>query len=315
MARLRFVPVAAALLLAGCQSLPDTQSFTDGTIALRHAVAASGGAVVAELKTSPQADVVALGSDLEKSWQVRTRTMSALVAYAQSLQAITSAGRKGEESARSLAAAGTTLVQTLGLAVPGAGSAGTLAVDTLTYAYGQIAKARAAKSLEAALAEMQPAVERIAEMLGQDLRDLDELAGDAHLLQRGRLMRATEGPRKFREALLASRTSLLDATAAELAGGTPAHQLSRADELKALDELIAREATGYAEFTAHAAALDARRRTITELTAAAQLALADWAAVHGKLLAAVRARTVPSADELIASAQRVQALVDRYRNL
>src|SRR5215207_2436930 len=91
---------AAIALLAGCTTLPDTQPFTDATVGLRRAVAASGSAVVSGLKTAPLPAVSAQGKKLEEAWAVRNKAMSALVAYASSLQAIADAGQEGAESAK-----------------------------------------------------------------------------------------------------------------------------------------------------------------------------------------------------------------------
>ncbi|MBI2516551.1 MAG: hypothetical protein HYV95_06505 [Opitutae bacterium] len=316
MARLTSVPfLAAALLLAGCPSLPDTQPFTDATVGLRSAVAASGTAVVAELKRNPVDGMAAQGASLEKAWQVRTKAMSALVDYANSLQAIADSGRKGEESAQKLADAATTLVQTLGAANLAASAGASLAIDTFKFANGQIARARAAKSLEAALAEMQPAIERIAELFAADLTDLDTLVQTTIDAQRDRLERDNQSEINYRRRLLAARRSLMAKAASQLDEQVKPTALAGSDDLKRADELLAANEAWHTAYAAQQAAIAERGRLAAEMLGAAQAAFADWTAAHARLLAAVRAKRLPSMAELTAAAKRIQELVDRYRKL
>lgn len=307
--------IAAALLLAGCPSLPDTQPFTDATVGLRGAVASSGTAVVAELKRNPVDGMAAQGAGLEKAWQVRTKAMTALVDYANSLQAIADSGRKGEESAQKLADAATTLVQTLGAANLAASSAAGLAIDTFKFANGQIARARAAKSLEAALAEMQPAIERIAELLAADLTDLDTIVQAAIDAQHDRLERDNQSEINYRQRLLAARRNLMGKAANQLDQGVNPTALAGGDDLKRTDELLAANEAWRTAYTAQQAAIAERGRLASEMIGAAQAAFADWTAAHARLLAAVRARRIPSMAELTDAAKRIRDLVDRYRKL
>lgn len=307
--------LAAALLLAGCQSLPDTQPFTDATVSLRSAVAAGGTAVVAELKRSPVAGMDTQAEALDRAWQIRTKTMTALVDYAHSLQAIVNAGNKGETSAQKLADAANTLLQTLGPANLAATAGGTLALDTFKFAFGQIARARAAKSLEVALAEMQPAIDRIAELFAADLADLDLLVQVAIDSQRDRLADENQSQIGYRRQILATQKDLQNITAGELAARKAPNQLSKTEDLKRLDELLAAQATWYADYTARQSATAARGRAASEMAGVTRLAFADWAAAHAQLLAAIRARRTLSVAELAEATKRIHALVDRYREL
>lgn len=316
MAHIRLFLVAGALaLVAGCQNLPDTQPFTDATVGLRSAVAATGTAVVAELKQTPLPKVAVQADNFEKACVTRDTAMSALVAYASSLQAIVDSGKKGGESAKKLADAATTLTGALGAANLLAGAGGTLLADTFTYAYGQIAKARAAKSLEAALVEIQPAIERLATVLAADLKNSDEIVTLALRAERDALAEDNQRELGYRKQLTATRGTLMSSVAADLQAGKKAAEISQADDLTRVSDLLAKSDAWNTDYEAKQAAIAARGRAAHELIAAAAHALPDWAAAHAKMLAAVSAKHTPNVAELTDVATRLRDLVDRYRKL
>ena len=307
---------AACLLLSGCASLPDTQPFTDATLSLRSAVAASGTAVVAELRRTPLPGISSSATNLENAWKTRNGVMSALVEYANSLQAITDAGKKGEESAKQLADAVNVLAQSLGAASLGASEAGGLAIDTFGYVYGQIAKARAAKSLELALGEIQPAIERIATLLAADQVKLDELIQVAIEAEHDALETDNQREIGYRRQLVDSRRQLMGIVGEELKKDKAnITKIERTDELGRLGEMLAATDSWNLTYTNQQNTIAERGRIAREMIAATQAAFSDWAAGHARLLAAVRAKRTPSAVELAAAATRIRELVDRYRRL
>lgn len=307
---------AVGLLLSGCASLPDTQPFTDATLSLRSAVAASGTAVVAELRHTPLGHIEGSAKNLEDAWKTRDGVMSALVEYANSLQAITDAGKKGEESAKQLADAVNVLAQSLGAASLGASQGGALAVETFGFVYGQIAKARAAKSLELALREIQPAIERIATLLAADLVKLDELIQVAIMAEHDALETDNQREIGYRRQLVDSRRQLMGVVGNELKKeNANITKIERTDELGRLDQLLAATDGWNTAYTAEQKTIAERGRIAREMIAATQAAFSTWAAGHARLLAAVRAKRTPSAVELAAAATRIRELVDRYRRL
>lgn len=310
-----FLFAGAIALFAGCQNLPDTQPFTDATVGLRSAVAATGTTVSAELRQTPLPKVAAQADNFEKAWVARDAAMSALVAYANSLQAIVDSGKTGGESAGKLADAATTLAGTLGAANLLAGAGGTLLVDTFTYAYGQIAKARAAKSLEAALVELQPAIERLATLLAADLKSSDEIITLAIRAERDALAEDNQREFNYRKQLTATRGMLMSSVTADLQAGTKPADLTQAGDLSRLSDLLAKSDAWNTAYEAKQAAIAARARVAHELIAAAAHALPDWAAAHAKMLAAVSAQRPPSVAELTEVATHLRELVDRYRKL
>lgn len=312
---LHVILAAAALLLAGCPSLPDTKPFADATTSLRGAVVSSGTAVVSELKRNPIEGMAAQGTALEREWKTRAKLMSALGDYAQSITAIADAGNKGGESAQKLADAANTLAQTLGAANLAASAGATLAIDTFKFVNGQIARARAAKSLDAALTEMQPAIERIAELLAADLGALDEAMQIAIVAQQDKLARDNQAELNYRKRLVAARQNLMGRAANELTEQTPPTKITVADELKRIDELLAYAEQWRAAYDTQQAAIAERGRLGGEMIATTRDALGEWAVAHAKLLAAVRTKRAPNVSDLVDAAKRIQDLVARYRQL
>jgi hypothetical protein len=306
---------AGALLLSGCRSLPDASPFADATVGLRNAVTMGGNAVVAELKRSPVEGMDAQASSLEQAWTGRTKAMAALVEYARSLQAITSAGENGAESVQKLATAAETLAQTLGAASFAAGSVGQLATDTLKFLGEQIIRARAARTLETALAEMQPAIDRIAELFAADLADLGAVIEVAIDSQRDRFADENQGPLFYRKQLLATQADLMKIIATDLKNGKSPTELARTDELRKVDDLLQAQAPWYAAYSDRQESIAARGRMSAELMGTIRIAFTEWAAAHAQLLAAIRTKRAPAAAELIETSHRIHDLVLRYRQL
>jgi hypothetical protein len=309
--------VAAALLLGatGCSTLPDTQPFTTATVSLQGAIASSGAAVVAEMKATPLLANGKVLTDLERAWVTRNEAMTALVAYARSLEEIAAAGRAGEDSARKLVDAAGALAGAVGQKSAVASEAGKLVGDTFMLISGEIARARAAKSLEAALAQLQPVMERIAQILAADLQSLDGLLRLAAEAAQGGLDQKYDAAIGFRWQLLKTQTKLQNSIQTQLASGTVPSQLKATDELARVVTLLGQGDAAYAEYTRAQAALDARVRAGRQLIAETGPALTAWAATHGNLLVALRTKRPPNVAEVVAATGRIRALAERYRRL
>lgn len=305
----------ALLFLTGCRSLPDVQPFTDATIGLRSAVASSGAAVVGELGQVEITGAKEEVGKLKDAWAERNRLFTALVQYANSIQSIVDAGRGGAAAAQGLADSLQRLANTAGLVQPGTGEAAAIVKDAAVFVWDQIARVRAASSLEKALVAAQPAIERIVVVMGDDLKDLDSLARIACAAQRNGLKQANAVRLAYRERLTGSRDGLFERLNAALAEGKSASQLPEPAELKHLEELLANTDSWYGPLAADLEAISAREQVTRELIAATRSALDDWGAVHARLLTAVRARRLPSAAELVQSAERIRDLVTRLQDL
>lgn len=308
---------AAVLLLGatGCTTLPDTQPFTTATVSLQGAIASSGAAVVAEMKATPPLAKSKELDNLESAWVARNEAMTALVAYARSLEEITAAGRAGEDSARKLVEAAGALAGAVGQKSAATSEAGKLVGDTFMLISGEIARARAAKSLEAALAQLQPMMERLAQLLAADLQSLDGLLRTAAGLEKGALVAKYNDAIGFRRQLLATQTELQKSIRNQLADDAPASQLKGSDDLALVVTLLGQGDAAYTEYTRAEAALDARVRAGRQLIAETGPALTAWAATHGNLLVALRTKRPPNVAEVMAATGRIRVLAERYRRL
>ncbi|MEO7411905.1 MAG: hypothetical protein ABIZ81_00990, partial [Opitutaceae bacterium] len=259
--------------------------------------------------------VNAQGRKLEDAWAVRNKAMSALVEYASSLQAISDAGRKGAESAKQLADAADNLTRALDVASFGTSAGARLGADTFAYAYGQIAKARAARSLEASMAEVQPAIERIAALFAVDLTALDEALMLANRAERDALADANQSEIGYHRQLVATQRELMGAIRSELGENKRPSALTRVDELNRVTQMLGQADAWNANYENQQSAIAERGRLGHEIISATQAAFADWATAHARLLATVRAKRVPSVSELMEATTRINDLVERYRSL
>ncbi len=305
----------AGWLLAGCASLPDVQPFTDATVSLRSAVASSGAAVVGELQRVEIPGVKANANALETAWVERNKLFTSLVDYANSLQGIVDAGKAGAESAGALAGSVKKLAAAAGIVQPGAGEAAAVVTETAQFVYEQIAKARAAASLEKALAELQPAIQRIAEKVASDLKDLDEIIRAASKAQTSALQISYQRETEYRDQLLESRKTIHAQLQQALKAGQSPSTLNDAAELKKLDELLASAEKACDPLNTQLSIVNERERLGRQLITEIRSGLADWAAAHSRMLTAVRTKRVPSAAELAQAAERIKKLVEKFEKL
>jgi hypothetical protein len=302
-------------LLAGCATLPDVRPFADATISLRSAVAASGTEVVDELSNVEIEGARAEAKKLEAAWREHNKLLAALVEYANSLQAIVDSGNNGAESVKTIAASVSKLAQVANIAQPGSGAAGALVTETASFVYGQIAKARAASSLEKALAEVQPAIERIAEVMSDDMGSMNDLVRVAAQAQRDALQFSEAAPLGYRKQLQKRRNALQDQVSAALREGKKPSEIAEASELERVNQLLAAAEPWNDSFQKQIDVIALRERLTHQLISETRSAFGDWAAVHSRLLAAVRTKRIPSATEIVEAAERIRDLVNKFKAL
>ena len=302
-------------LLAGCATLPDVQPFTDATVSLRSAVASSGAAVVGELQRVEIPGVKSNAAALETAWVERNKLFTSLVDYANSLQGIVDAGKTGAESVGALADSVKKLASAAGIVQPGAGEAAAVVTETAQFVYEQIAKARAAASLEKALAELQPAIQRIAEKVASDMKDLDAIIRAASKAQKNALEESYQRETEYRDQLLKSRKNLLAKLQQELKEDKSPSAITDTTELAKLDELLIAAEKACEPLNAQLAVINERERLGRQLITEVRSGLADWAAAHARMLTAVRTKRVPSATELAQAAERIKKLVEKFEKL
>src|SRR5947207_1258305 len=87
-------------------------------------------------------------------------------------------------------------------------------------------------SLEKALTEIQPAIERIALIMSDQMQSLDDLARAACQAQRDELRISNQSKLGYRATLTASCEKLMDKIRAELDSGRKPSEITQVDELK-----------------------------------------------------------------------------------
>ncbi len=252
---------------------------------------------------------------LETAWLERNKLFTSLVEYANSLQGIVNAGKAGAESAGTLADSVRKLASAAGIVQPGAGEAAAVVTETAQFVYEQIAKARAAASLEKALAELQPSVQRIAEKVGTDMKDIDAIIRTASKAQKNALEETFQRETEYRDQLLKSRKSLFAKLQQALKEERSPSTLSDAAELTKLDELLVFAEKACEPLNTQLAGINERERLGRQLMTEVRSGLADWAAAHTSMLTAVLTKRAPSAAELIQAAERIKKLVEKFEKL
>lgn len=300
--------------LTGCAALPDMSPYRDATLQLRSAVVAGGNAVQAGLESAaasyaagdPTAMQVKEKSvQFNEAWRARIEGADALLAYTEAVTDLARSGSQGDASARKLADALGGLASGVGVVLPPAGTVATV-TDVAAFVYGHIAAARAAKSLDQALQSAQPAVDRLATVLSQDLQ------ASLDILHAARRLQATALALKFNE-----ETAYLKTLARErktLYGKDP---LTPADEqrLRQIGELFEATREWREPMEQHQVELEAQYRLRIQLINATQAAVAEWAAAHRSLAAAVRENRGVNVEALVQATQEAQELVRRLRTL
>lgn len=304
---LRALALATALLgtgMAGCTTTPDVGPFVDSSAALHSAMVSTGNSVAFELEVNELSD---RSKAFTQAWATSIEATEALVAYAESLEQIVSSGQQGKQSVEKLTDAASSLAGAAGIVLPATGIVG-LASDTAALVYGHIAQARAAKSLQEALADMQPAVDAIAAHIAGNLSDADAILQTASTLHIQNMERDRQTELGFRLALIKERRKLY--------GRDPA-SLSQNDRkrLQELDEMIDATDSWYRPLqdeinTARVRLMEGRR-----LIAAAADATSQWAITHRQLLAALQAKRQVDTLALMDSVGEIRELISRMRDL
>ena len=310
----RLLLTAVLAVLAGCASLPDMTPYRDATLQLRSAVVAGGDAVQSGLESAaaryaagdPVAVQIKQTSDrFGTEWRARIDGADALLAYTEAVTDLARSGTQGDASARSLADALTGLANGVGVVLPPAGTVATV-TDAAAFVYGHIAAARAARSLDQALQTAQPAVDLLAARLSQDLQ------ASLDILRAARGLQATALALKFNE-----ETGYLRALARERKDIYAKATLTPADErrLRQIGELFEATRQWREPMEQAQADLDAQYRLRVQLIHATQAAVAEWAAAHRSLAAAVRERRSVNVEALVQATLEAKELVRRLRAL
>ena len=302
---LRLPAIALFAAATACSDLPDASPFLTSTVQLRSAITAGGTAIDSELRATEALKDSA--NKLAPEWAKRITAADALVAYAESLVAITTAGNSGGESARAVADSLTGLASGVGIALPSAAALST-AVDVAAFVYQQIALVRGSRSLERALTTAQPAIDAISKVLVEDFKSMQVIlvtAADAtdKSLQ---LQRENQIQLGYLEEIRAEQERIYRSVV------TDPKSVARLAELdKAIEAMRDWREPYEAKRTANATRLAASR----QLLSAAQQSILDWAAAHRQLAKALEEGRQVNPEALAQSIVEIRELVRKVRAL
>lgn len=288
----------ALLVLTACGTLPDASKLVSASVQLRSAVAASGSAVEAELKI---ADRDGTAKEFATKWVRTDESCAGLASYAEALGGIVKAGKEGGAAAQQLADAGLELASGVGVPLPAV--AGPL-IKLATTVYDQIAKARAAKSLEESLDRMQPAVDAISKLIVSQLNDAEVVLIAANKLETQGLRLTFSDDIGYELRLEKERKSLYMPAPLSAATSKQLEQIDRAEQI-----VKARLAPMRQELAESAI----RLRLSTQLIDGAKVAVIEWAGAHRQMLIAVRESRGVDPQALIVAIEELHRLLIKVK--
>jgi hypothetical protein len=312
-ARALVAPLAIfSLLLVGCRTLPDAAPFAEASLRVRTAVASSGDAVVAQMRSVTETDdsgspvriLDAQADALESAWNQQVAHLDATVQYARSIQAVIDAGNSGAQSARAIADSVSRLAGAVGI-VPGAQAVGT-ATDVAAFVYAQVARVRAARTLEEALDHADPAVQRIAALIDDNLAQLEGQLADATLAYWIIETSSLNNAIFYRDQLVEERDAIYSQAGAGLSQQETQRLLTIDAELEATREW-------HDPLQARLEASNRRQSDASELLALCRRAVREWAGAHTEMASALRERRVPSIENLTEMATEIRDLIRKVR--
>jgi hypothetical protein len=239
-----------------------------------------------------------------------------MVAYAESLEAIASAGNKGAESARNVADSITKLAQSVGLA-PAAPVVDAV-TDTAAFVFGEIAKVRAAKSLDEAVARSGPAIRRIGDLVSQQVTGARRALDISIAAQKADLKVSPAGQIFRRDQEVAAAEVAFQSSLAQ----TLQSDIANTAKIKQLQNQLAIFASARAGFKPSVDIYQTRLVTIVkregaarQLLRSARSTLASWGAAHEELVTALRTRRSVTLTSLLAAVEEARAIIKKWEDL
>ncbi len=309
-----WLALAFFTLLSGCATLPDLTPYRDATMQLRSAVLAGGSAVQSGLDAAagsyeagdPAAQRIRESSQkFATDWKARIEAADALVAYADAVADIARSATEGAGAARSLADSLGKLATGVGIVLPPSGTVAA-ATDAAAFVYGHIAAVRAAQSLDQALQSAQPAVDRVATMLALDLQASQDILRASHRLQRDALVLKYNEEMGYLKALTSERKQIY---------GRASLRPEDEQRLKKIGELYEATRVWREPMEKNLAEMESTLRVRVGLIKATQTAVAEWAAAHRNIAAAVREKRSVKVEALVQATLEAREIVRRLRAL
>jgi hypothetical protein len=312
-----------ATLVTACQSIPDISEWKKATSDVSSAVAegfqgsVSANAGIARRLEGDTAYADAakryssVGSAVSARADQYEKLFGALVDYSSSLAAIAKAADNSTQAVASVAGSLNSLISTFG-AAPLAGA--TFELGKLLA--GELIKVKAAADFADAVQKADPAIDRVAQLLSDDLADLQKIVGatkEEAIRQSFELGNSRQ--LDYRRALVRRRSDLFASirNAVAPAGDRPTNSLATAtdaSELGRLDQLLKDADTWYVPWKAELDKALAARAKTEELVVQTQRAVKAWRDSHASLATAARERRAPDSGRLAALAIRIRDLVE-----
>jgi len=300
------------LLLGACGSLPDARPFADATGAWSASVKASGQAISDSLREAgaavpePERDQYEkIVKEFEDAWSARIRAAQAAAAYSNAIADLVASAAGASESVTRVGDSLTALAGASG--IPLGAPLVEVAGDVARFLADRIAIVRAQRSLGDAVAQAQPAVDRIAEhLVSESSRQLKPMLDRAHKNALSGIKQQYEAESGFalqlEKRLLRAREDALKEPGKVAALMDADRMLATvAPRLKERDQKLDQAAAGY--------------RARLQLINALSSSTVAWAAAHRDLASAIREKRRVNAAELQETVGDLRELVKKVRAL
>ena len=302
-----------SILAAGCGTLPDARPFADASATLAVAVKSSGQALTDSLRdagsaASSSSDAKAyeeLVGKFDAAWAERVKAVQGVAAYSEAIADVIDAGREGEETVKKVGDSLQGLASAVG--IPLAGPAVAAASEISQFIAGRVALVRASRKLEEALAQAQPAVERIAQHLVEDAeKRLKPTLREAHANLVSSIKSPYDADDNFAKSFARQRDELRAKALKDLKLVPQLAEFERVQaaavaSLKERDQKIEQASAAY--------------KARLQLVAALSPATTAWAGAHRDLAAAVREKRKVTATELVETVVELKELAKKVRAL
>lgn len=303
--------LASVLTLGGCGSLPDAKPFAEATGVLSASAKASGQAMkdsiqeAAAVQQEDQKAYVALADRFGKAWQPRELALRGATDYADAMVGVVAASEKSAETASKVADSLTGLSTAFG--VPLAAPAVATATEIGAFVWKRVSIVRASNSLEQALEEAQPAVDRLAAQLIEDSRrDLNPILIDLRDSVRAGISKPYDTDQNLLQEFEYVQENLRRRA---LKDDRYIGALQKFDIVKQPLDMRLSERDRKLEQAAVA------YRARVQLVNAMALAVQSWADAHRDLARAVKEKRKVSVSELIETAAELRELTKKVRAL
>ena len=303
--------LALALAVSGCGTLPDATPFADASRTLSNSVALAGQAVAdslgeaGALSESDEAAYKARADRFRTAWAERVATTRAVAAYAESISDLISAGQEGGETVKKVGESLSGLAGTLNipLASPALGVLG----DVGRFLADRIAMVRASDRLETALAQAQPAIDRLADRIANE-NDLQlRTVLDSAFKNQRSLISGKYGAEQDQLKQLEDRRMKLVSQALTDPGALPV--------LLQHDQALANLRTRLAERDRRLAEAATAHKARLQLLNALSAATLTWAQSHRDLAVAVKQKRKVTVAELQTTITELKSLAKKVSEL